>query len=170
MYSLPRKWFIWCESSGLSFDLMVTPHVSVEFKPFKNEIGKFFRHSLKNQSKPWKYQIGVTQTPFFWTRSRGRNSRLRIGPVNPSDVDWLWSNLKFFGKCQRPHFHEFHTVMPMKVSLFHTAVIFLLGLHARCGYIVAWGEVRRFGKSEYQCATWPISRTVRGDPGGWQGG
>lgn len=44
---------------------MVTSHVSEEFKPFKNEIGKFFRPSLKNQSKPWKYQIGVTQTPFF---------------------------------------------------------------------------------------------------------
>lgn len=34
---------------------------------------------------------------------------LRIVPVNPRDVDWLWANLKFFGKCQRPHFHEFHS-------------------------------------------------------------
>lgn len=141
MYSLPRKWFIWCESSGLSFDLMVTPHVSVEFKPFKNEIGKFFRHSLKNQSKPWKYQIGVTQTPFFWTRSRGRNSRLRIGPVNPSDVDWLWSNLKFFGKCQRPHLHEFHTVMPMKVSLPHCCHFpFRIACQVWLYFCLRWGE------------------------------
>lgn len=44
---------------------------------------------------------------------------LGIGPLNPSDVDWLWSNLKFLGKCQRPHFHGFHIVMPVKVSLFY---------------------------------------------------
>lgn len=44
---------------------------------------------------------------------------LGIGPLNPSDVDWLWSNLKFLGKCQRPHFHGFHIVMPVKVLLFY---------------------------------------------------
>lgn len=36
------------------FDLMITCHVPVEFRSFKNEMDEVFRHSLKKQNKTWE--------------------------------------------------------------------------------------------------------------------
>lgn len=90
---------------------------------------------------------------FFPTRSRGRNSRLRVGPRSPSDVDWLWSNLKCFGKCPRPHFYELHTAMAVEVPLLHTAILPCRAAY-QAAYNVACGEVRPCGKPMDQCTPW----------------
>lgn len=47
------------------FDLMITCHVPVEFRSFKNEMDEVFRHSLKKQNKTWASKIGVQHTPFI---------------------------------------------------------------------------------------------------------